>query len=645
MSPRWRRLAAGVTAVTVCVGGYAAWSASAEADTAYRTTTVSRGSVTSTLQLSGTLGSGDRADLAFGTAGTVAEVLATVGDKVTAGLVIARLDQTDLRSAVTRARADLAAARDQLQQDQDAQSETVIAATTSNSSSTSSGAGTSGGSGTTAGGSGQATGGSGSSGAQASSEASESAAEPLPTPDPEPSSSDPDPDPLDQAVSEALAELAAQQGAVTSAQSVASAALAEASSALEAQTAVCATAFTPTDPEPEGDPGDDETEDDPAGDATSADDPCTTALATVQTAQTRVAEAQDALQSALTTLADTLTAAVATLTDAASASGGAPEQGGQGESDDPEDQAGPNDDQGGEDALSAPPSQDAPADESQHSPEQVGETQDTATQDTGTQGTAMQGGETVTAATLARDQADIDTARADLAAAKMALAGSTLRAPHAGRLLALEADEGDSVGAGSDVGVLVAGGLSTVALSVTTDQVADLAIGQSADVTPVGATAPLPGEVTSVAAVPTTSTTGDSTYAVVVTLDERGLDLPEGAGAAAAVTTDEVSDALIVPASALTSGAVRVLVGDTLGRARVTTGLIGSGVVEVVDGVEEGDQVVLADLDAAVPTGDSETTTPGQGGFGGGGFRGGSGGVPGGVGPGAGGFGGGGGRG
>jgi len=638
VSPRWRRLAAGVTAVTVSAGGYAAWSASAEADTAYRTTTVSRGSVTSTLQLSGTLGSGDRADLAFGTAGTVSEVLASVGDRLTAGQVIARLDQTDLRSAVTRARADLAAARDQLQQDQDAQSDTVAAATTSVSSPTSSSTGASGGSGATPGGSGQAAEGLGSSEVPESSGTAEPAAESLPTPDPEASSGDPDPDPaLDQALGEALAALAAQQEAVTSAQSVASAALAEASSALEAQTAVCAAAFTSTDPEPEGEPGGDTTGDEPAGDATSsADDACTTALATVQAAQASVAEAQDALQSALTTLADTLTAAVATLTDAASATGG-----------EPEDQAVPNDDQG-EDSASAQPSQDAQGDEGQSSQNQTSQSQNSQSQNSQsqnsqepvveTQGTAAQGSETVTAATLARDQADIDTARADLVAAKMALTGSTLRAPHAGRLLALEAGEGDSIGAGSDVGVLVAGGLSTVSLSVTTDQVADLAIGQSADVTPVGATAALPGEVTSVAAVPTTSTTGDSTYAVVVTLDERGLDLPEGAGAAVAVTTDEVSDALTVPASALTSGVVRVLAGDTLSRARVTTGLIGSGVVEVVDGVEEGEQVVLADLDAAVPTGDSDATTPGQGGFGGG-F---GGGVPGGgVGPGAGGFGGG----
>ena len=64
-----------------------------------------------------------------------------------------------------------------------------------------------------------------------------------------------------------------------------------------------------------------------------------------------------------------------------------------------------------------------------------------------------------------------------------------------------------------------------------------------------------------------------------------------------------------------------MLAGDTATRTRVTTGVVGTSRIEVTDGVEAGDKIVIADLTAAVPTSDSDTNQRTRGfgqGFGGG---------------------------
>ncbi len=246
---------------------------------------------------------------------------------------------------------------------------------------------------------------------------------------------------------------------------------------------------------------------------------------------------------------------------------------------------------------------------------------------------------TVTAATLARDQATIDGARAAKIEAEQALDGAVVTAPQAGRVLSVDVAAGDTVAAGTLSVVLKSGGVTTVVLAATTDQVSGLALGQQALVTPVGAQEAFPASVSTLATTPTTSTTGESTYSVTVALEERGLDLPEGAGAEVAITLAQADDVVSVPWSAVANGVAQVLADGVAVRTRISTGLVGAGFVEILDGLEEGDEVVLADLDEDVPTGDSETITGIGGGFGGdpgtggpgagGGGRGGTGGGPG----------------
>jgi multidrug resistance efflux pump len=217
-----------------------------------------------------------RADLEFGTDGTVAAVTVSVGQRVRAGQVLARLDRAGLRSTVRQARADLAAARAQLETDRDAQADTVSDAATSTTPSTAPSASTSNSSGPSDG---------GSDGAGTT------------TPDP--------------ALAQALAGLAGQQQAVTHAQTAASTALTAAKTALAAQIDACTGADTePSDgasSEPSSEPSSESSDDD------SVPDACGAALTAVQDAQDDVADAQDTLQAALGDLAETLTDAVATL--------------------------------------------------------------------------------------------------------------------------------------------------------------------------------------------------------------------------------------------------------------------------------------------------------------------------------------------
>lgn len=224
----------------------------------------------------------------------------------------------------------------------------------------------------------------------------------------------------------------------------------------------------------------------------------------------------------------------------------------------------------------------------------------------------------MTAATLAKDQAEIDQAKAEVAEAKAALAGAVLKAPAAGTVASVAVKEGGSASAGTEAVTLIAEGLTSIELTVSATQVEHLGTGQVADVTPAGAEKALPGKVTLVGQVPDTSS-GSSTFPVTVTLDEAGLDLLAGNMATVEVVVGSAEDVVTIPASALSNGSVLVVDGDTTQRQQVTTGLLGSTRIEVTDGLEKGQQVVLADLSQDLPGGDtSEEQSFGRTGGGGG---------------------------
>ena len=426
-----KRLSWIVAAVLVAGAGLAAVTlADASPGTRYRVATATKGDVAQTVTVSGTADHVNRADVAFGTDGTVAALTVAPGDTVTAGQELGTLDTTELEAAVSKAESQVAAATDALDENEAAQEEAA-------------------------------------------------------------GRSD---------------ELASNQDKVRTAQTAATAALKAAADALAAQEKAC------TDP---------------------ASATCTAAVTATRGAQESVQRAQTTLQAAIEALATTV------------------------------------------------PTQPESADQ------------------------------------VAESQASVDEAAAKLVEAEQALAGATVTAPIAGTVGAVAATPGDGVSAGDTVVTIIGAGAAVVSATVPVEQLASLAVGQEAAVTPVGTSTTVAGTVTKVGTLPDAASETVA-YPVTITVPEPPASMAAGSVATATITIAEVEDVLTVPTSAVRRGTVTVLSGEEATPTRVTTGAVGLSRTEIKDGLAEGDQVVLADLDSPVPTNDQQSG-PGFGPGGGGG--------------------------
>jgi macrolide-specific efflux system membrane fusion protein len=86
----------------------------ASAHAAVRTATATLGTVDSTVTATGNVSPAQSEDLSFSTAGTVSSIEVSVGQKVKAGQVVAKLDPTSAQASLTAADDDLTAAEDNL---------------------------------------------------------------------------------------------------------------------------------------------------------------------------------------------------------------------------------------------------------------------------------------------------------------------------------------------------------------------------------------------------------------------------------------------------------------------------------------------------------------------------------------------------
>ena len=93
-----------------------------------RTVTATQGTVTRTVSADGSVASAATATATFGTAGTVTAIAVKVGQEVTAGTLLAQVDDTDAERDLALAQANLAAARDALNRAQTAGTDTGNAA-------------------------------------------------------------------------------------------------------------------------------------------------------------------------------------------------------------------------------------------------------------------------------------------------------------------------------------------------------------------------------------------------------------------------------------------------------------------------------------------------------------------------------------
>jgi macrolide-specific efflux system membrane fusion protein len=258
-------------------------------------------------------------------------------------------------------------------------------------------------------------------------------------------------------------------------------------------------------------------------------------------------------------------------------------------------------------------------------------------------------------ATIAQAQAQVTTAQAAVNDASRAVTGTTLTAPMAGTVTAINGSVGAASGGGSGGGS-GSGSASSSSSSSGFIQLADLTVMQvsanfaEADATRLkvgqtttvswaaltGATAT--GKVATIAPTATTSNNVNS-YAVILSLDSVPTGVRIGQTVTAKVTVDQASNVLRLPNAAVRSvGNRHQVTVETATNATevrfVEVGVEGDTFTEITSGVAEGDQVVIVTTTTGTTTG-----TGGLGGFGGfgGGGAGGGGFVRGGGGGGAGG--------
>lgn len=101
--------------IALSVLGFLRWrSANESREGELPTAIVTRGDFEKTVNATGNLEPAQEASLSFGSAGTVAQVAVTVGDRVRPGQLLAKLEDHDLQLSLAAARADLEVARSNL---------------------------------------------------------------------------------------------------------------------------------------------------------------------------------------------------------------------------------------------------------------------------------------------------------------------------------------------------------------------------------------------------------------------------------------------------------------------------------------------------------------------------------------------------
>lgn len=198
---------------------------------------------------------------------------------------------------------------------------------------------------------------------------------------------------------------------------------------------------------------------------------------------------------------------------------------------------------------------------------------------------------------LASADAGIAQARAALESAMAQAAALELHAPISGRIISLNADQGAPVSANQNLLTLA----STTDLRVTTEvnetQARRIATGQPANLRIAGVDHT--GSVVTVGQqAESTGSAQGATVAVTLAFDEPATDLRLGGSVAVEIEVGRKEDALQLPRGAyLTTGGERlayVVQGSEAVRVPVTFGLIDGNLVEVLDGLTEGQRVVTS---------------------------------------------------
>jgi multidrug efflux pump subunit AcrA (membrane-fusion protein) len=545
---RLRRLAPLAAVIIAVAAGSTAYAANSGGGPSYVTGRVTRGDVQQTLDLTGAVQQVNSVSAAFPVSGTVTSVSVAVGEQVSAGQEIARIDAAPLQSALLEAQATLAQAQATLQSDESGTSSSGSTATTS--------ASVTGAMATTTliaftPGAGSGTGGN---------------------------------------------DLTALEKAVTADQAQAASSQAAVNTALLAAITACGTSSSPS-PSPSGSPTPT-----PSGSAvptpsasahttayTTSATSCTDALAAVQRAEAAEAAATKQLGDAVSKLAS---AAAASQSTGRSSGGSA---------------TGANNSNAGSSAGSS-------------SGLSSGNLRSGSSFASG-QGSSGTGN---SASRIATDQANVTTAQIAVTDAQRNLDAAILRSPTAGTVASVGLTNGGTASTSSAI-TIVSKGDAQVTIDVPLASMPSVKVGQTAYVTPNGATTAAKGAVASIGLLPASGSTSTASYPVAVLVPDSNLmQLPTGSSAQVSLLMSTARDAVTVPNSAVTrlgtganSAFVTVMSDGKATRTRVTTGAVGTLVTQVVSGLTVGQLVVLADRSASLPANSSTSTrvfAPGGGG-------------------------------
>ncbi len=273
---------------------------------------------------------------------------------------------------------------------------------------------------------------------------------------------------------------------------------------------------------------------------------------------------------------------------------------------------------------------------------------------------------TPAAGTIAGDRATVSEDEATVASDEEALGETTLRAPFAGTVTAVNASVGATVSAGSST--ISSGGASsssTAGSSATGGAAGSSGLGSGsgssssgsslftidslgqleivagfaeADATQIAVGQPVTITLSAlpdtevagrVAAVSLTSTVVSNvvTYDETITLINPPSTVKDGMTADVSVVDQTATNALYVPSAAVTTtgtvATVELLQNGKTTVTRVTTGLVGNSATQILSGLKAGEVVVEPTVTVVGSTGTAGATTGAGGGFGGGGFGGG----------------------
>ncbi|MET0133230.1 MAG: efflux RND transporter periplasmic adaptor subunit [Kibdelosporangium sp.] len=242
-------------------------------------------------------------------------------------------------------------------------------------------------------------------------------------------------------------------------------------------------------------------------------------------------------------------------------------------------------------------------------------------------------------------QAQVDQAEVNVEQAEQTLAATTLTAPGDGTVTALNGTVGQKAGSGSagngqstssgtssttTSGFIVLTNLNALQVKANLAEidVAKVKAGQDATVTLNALPdTPQPAKVASVDLTATSGTNNVVTYGVTLTLNQPPAQLRPGQTASVAITVAQAADAVAIPSAAMqtvgSTHTVTLLVNGQETRQTIEIGVRSESLVQVVSGLNAGDQVVLATATAPAAGGTGQRN---GGGLGGGGFGGGGGG-------------------